>query len=122
MDSSTDQNQNYSQISSDESFSSRRSSTLSYEQPEHSNEQKTYVVDWDDVKRKLAVPISPDSSRQFDMLKSEIMDRQHSTARKNGTYQMNRDEILYRGLDLRSALLYDGEDTCSTSQFSREAP
>jgi len=122
MDSSTDQNHNYSQISSDESFSSRQSSSLSYE-PEHSNQQKTdsyQGVDWDDVKRKLAVPLLPDASQQYNMLQSEIMNRHNSTRRNNGTLQTGRDDLQYRGVDLGASGLYDTADICSPLQVSRE--
>jgi len=168
-DSSTDQNQNYSQISSDESFSSRLSSTLSYEQPEYSNKKKissyqnplhsqlskeyevndlenqnitchdiaerhnhvskmhsqqfcrdSKSVDWEDVKRKLALPYSADVSQQLNMFQSEIMDRKNSTRKNNGTYQMTTDEILCGGLDPRGNVMYDNEEIFSTSQFSED--
>jgi len=122
MDSSTDQSQNYSQISSDESFSSRQSSTLSYE-PEHSNQQKTdsyQGVDWDDVKRKLAVPLLPEGSQQFNMLQREIMNRHISARRNLGTYQMYRDELQYEGLSLGATGLYDTANIRALSRASND--
>jgi hypothetical protein len=121
IDSSTEQNQNSSQISSDESFSSRQSSTLSFEQIENTNQQKKAPyqgVDWDDVRRKLAVPqspvfLAPDASQRVNMLWGETMNRHNTMTRNNGAYQMGRDRFEVQGLDLQDADFFENTDTCS---------
>jgi len=82
----------------------------------------TKGVDWEEIKRKLALSPPQNFTQQFKILQSEIMNKQKIMFRNNDKCQRSVDESRNQDFNLSGTSPCDSEDISSSSPVSSELP